>query len=243
VDPSIVCCPRCRGALEDDSDGLRCAACDARYGTVDGVPDLVIGAGALDEPRRGARLLHAIVANPQVYDLAQRGVGTAAVRRRIAPALAETAGETVLDVGGGTGALAALLHPTARYVWLDSDPRKLEGLTAHRHDAILANALKMAVRDDAVDAVVCSAVSHHVDDENLPRLFGEMRRIARRRLFFLDAVRSHSPVGTALWRLDRGAYARPAETLLAALEREFRVESVDRFTVLHRYVFVVASPR
>jgi SAM-dependent methyltransferase len=241
--PELLCCPRCRAEVAESGEGWRCAACGTDYGAVDGVADLVLDRAAVDPPRAGRRALHTFVARPGVYDLVQRAAGRDRILRRLAPALGGTVGETVLDVGAGTGTFAALLAPDARYVWVDADPRKLAGARQIGGEAVLGNALSLPVADGAVDAAICSALSHHLADDALARLVDEIARVVRGRVFFLDAVRSSSPAAAALWALDRGAHPRPEEVLLRALDRRFALEVVDRFSVLHRYVFVVGRVR
>src|SRR5258708_1511584 len=110
------------------------------------------------------RLLHAIVSRPAVYDAVQRFVGGALdkpVQDRIDQIHAES---TVLDLGGGNGALGDRLPPSCRYICLDPDIDKLRGFQARSPDgfALLANATKIPLREETVDAVVCKNVSHHL---------------------------------------------------------------------------------
>jgi SAM-dependent methyltransferase len=244
--PDVICCPKCRSALRLAADGSSsCTSCGAVYGSCDGIPDLVVGRGTVDAPRRGLGPLHRIAANARVYDLIQRAAGREHIKARIAPYLADTDQATVLDVGAGTGTLAQLLHGSARYVWLDSDPKKLRGFAAvaGEREAVLSNGLRMGIRSNSIDVALCSAVSHHLDDDALRELSSELKRVVRGRMLFLDAVRTPSPAARALWWLDRGSYPRTADHLLAALEADFLFDHVDRFSVLHDYVFAIAHPR
>jgi SAM-dependent methyltransferase/uncharacterized protein YbaR (Trm112 family) len=238
----LICCPVCRGELSPRGGGAsRCASCAAEYGAVAGIPNLVVGGGAFDEPRPGLGLLHRIVAHPAIYNAVQRAAGREKIRARVAPAFARTEGATVLDVGAGTASFAGLLAPDARYVWLDSDPQKLKGVTVDG-EAVLGNALQMGIRAQAVDLAVCVAVSHHLDDETVPQLFAELARVARR-LLFLEPVTASAAIGRALWRLDRGAYPRSLTALRELLLEHFEVEHEEHFAVLHEYLFVCARTK
>ncbi|MFZ2113854.1 MAG: class I SAM-dependent methyltransferase [Solirubrobacteraceae bacterium] len=183
--------------------------------------------------------------NPFVYDAAQALSGRRIAHRRLGQELASAGGETVLDVGAGTGSLARVLRPDAFYWALDNDPVKLRRLSAKVPDARLleCSALDIELPDKAVDWTVCVAVAHHMNDEELSVMFSELARVTRRRLVFLDPLASSGPgIASLLWRYDRGSYPRSAETLLAELGRRFEIDRVDRFRVFHRYVLCGGRP-
>jgi SAM-dependent methyltransferase len=183
--------------------------------------------------------------NPRVYDAIQVLAGRHLMHRRLRDAIASTADQTVLDVGAGTGSLARLLPPGAVYWALDNDPAKLHRLLAKVPDArcFEGSALEIDLPGGAVDWTVCVAVAHHLDDEELPRLFAELARVTRHRLVFLDSLwTSKGVVAKLLWRYDRGSHPRSADTLLLALGRHFDVERVERFRVFHEYVLCSGQP-
>lgn len=243
--PDIICCPRCRSELRLAADGSSaCTSCGSAYGAYDGIPDLVVGRGTVDAPRKGLRALHRIAANPRVYDLIQRIAGRERIKARISPCLADTEGKIVLDVGAGTGALASWLHETARYVWLDGDLEKLRGFApiAGEREAVLSNGLKMGIRSNSVDVALCSGLLHHLAEPELGELSSELNRVVRDWVLFLDPVQTRSLTGQALWRVDRGSHPRTVDHLLASLATDFVLDHVDRFSVLHDYLLVVARP-
>lgn len=187
------------------------------------------------------RTLHAAVAHPRVYDRVQRLVGAAQIASRIAPYLADAAGQSVLDAGAGTGSLRAIVPASATYLWLDNDRQKLAG-AAGPGLFVLGDATSIGLRDKSVDVGLCVAVSHHLTAVELPMLVAELARVVRRRIIFLDAVQSGG-VGGLLWRYDRGSYPRSAETLCAALAVGFEAEHMEMFAIYHRYVLWVGRPR
>ncbi len=148
----------------------------------------------------------------------------------------------VLDVGGGTGNLEALLPTSARYFWLDSDPEKLRGFRAKSQSpAILADATSIPLRRGAVDTAVSVAVSHHLSDGQLGRMLDELRRVATK-LFFLDAVITPRRVSRVLfWHYDQGRHPRTAGQLRSEIKARFAIERDEEFTVYHRYLLVTAS--
>jgi SAM-dependent methyltransferase len=183
--------------------------------------------------------------NPLVYDLIQVFAGRHVSDRRLRRAIASAGDQTVLDIGAGTGSLAGLLPAGAIYWALDNDPAKLSRLSSKVPDAhcLLRSALDTGLSDRAVEWTVCAAVAHHLDDDELPRLFSELARVTRYRLVFLDALStSKHNVARLLWRYDRGSHPRSAEALLSALGRYFEVERVEYFRVFHRYLLCSCRP-
>ena len=191
------------------------------------------------------RLAHRVAAHPAVYDAIQRTVGTPRTRELLRENLASADGKTVLDVGAGTGRFRDTLPPRAKYIWLDNDPEKLAGFKAKRPDdeTVLADATDLPLEDKSVDYAVCVAVAHHLPDAALPRLVGELARVTRERLLFMDPVRSDGAIPRLLWRFDRGTHPRSADELVAALGERFEVANVERYWKRHHYVFCMAAPK
>jgi uncharacterized protein YbaR (Trm112 family) len=229
----LLICTACRGELNERPDSLLCDSCGRTYPIRDGVPNLL-----KDKPTNGldvapgllGQAIGAVVRIPHAYDVVQRLAGADETLGRIRRALADSAGEVVLDVGAGTGAVEAALPAGARYLWLDADPQKLEGFRARSASpAILGNATNLPLADESVDWAVSVGVSHHLDDGELGLM-----------LDFVDAVRTPTPASRLLWRYDRGRHARPAVSLWRELDRRFDVVAAEEFRLLHRYLLVKA---
>jgi ubiquinone/menaquinone biosynthesis C-methylase UbiE len=183
---------------------------------------------------------------PIVYDAVQHALGWGPTLARLAPHFAALEGSTVLDVGSGTAAYASLLPRSARYICLDHDFGRLARLKSRHADArpVVSDATQMALRTHSVDAAVCIAVAHHLDDVELERLFSELARTVRKRLIFLDPL--HAPDRLAsrlLWSLDAGHHPRSEAALLEHLSASFIPQSRELYAIQHRYVLCVASPR
>ncbi len=187
----------------------------------------------------------ALVSRPLFYDAIQNLAGQAKVAARLRGALAGIGPiARVLDVGSADGGFAARLGVDP--VFVDFDPRPLIALRRRRPDSrpVAADATLLPFRDGAFDTVLCVAVAHHLDDEQLERAVSELGRVAHRSLVFLDALRDDDrSTSRWLWRLDRGRNPRTAGELRRALERRFRLASEEEFTVYHRYVIWVGAPR
>jgi ubiquinone/menaquinone biosynthesis C-methylase UbiE len=178
------------------------------------------------------------------YELIQRMVGVPRLMSMIRPYMERTAGSRVLDVGGGTGLWAQVLPASAEYACLDNDPEKLRGLKNRLPNArgFLGDALHMEFADQSWDYTMCSCVSHHLNNEQLPAIFKEMARVTRKELIFLDAVARDAWVSKLLWSADRGSHPRRRDAIVSAIAREFEIVETAQFQIRHEYVVCVARP-
>jgi uncharacterized protein YbaR (Trm112 family) len=240
----LLSCPSCRSALVESAEAFVCSRCGRSYPVVEGTPRLLLETRPYQEERApgpAGRALASVVANPLVYDCVQRLAGAHKICSRIRPLLEQTSGCVVLDVGAGTGNLEKLLPAAARYLWLDPDEHKLRGFRMKSTaPAILGDATRIPLTDSAVDWALCIGVSHHLDEAQFGTMLDELRRVVRDRLFFLDGVATPAIVSRILWRYDRGRHPRTAELLRKEIGRRFEVVVDEEFTVLHRYVLLVA---
>jgi ubiquinone/menaquinone biosynthesis C-methylase UbiE len=78
------------------------------------------------------------------------------------------------------------------YLCLDIDRVKLRGhVKKHRKGGtILSDATRAPVHSESADIVLCTAVSHHLQDEGLAQVISESRRILKRTgtYIFMDAI-------------------------------------------------------
>ncbi len=163
------------------------------------------------------------------YDLLNRvlSFGTDAGWRRRAIALARLGpGERGLDVGAGTGDLSIGLlrasDPTSAVVALDLAPamlavarsRLVRAGLGQRAIALVGNAESVPLPDASIDRVISGFTLRNVGD--LPRAFGEMRRVLRPggRIVLLEL--SHPP-NAAFGRLYRWYFERLAPRVATAL--------------------------
>ena len=192
------------------------------------------------------KLLHWIAAYPAAYNLIQRVLGVREGHRRMRPHLARAAGCTVLEVGAGTGGWAEILPPTARYLWLDNDPRKLSGFRARgtRAWAVLGDAARLCLRDKSVEWTLCIALSHHLTDDEFRKLLRSVATVSRRGIIFGDGLRTEGRMISRLaWKYDRGANPRTLEALRPCIEEFFDIEVEEQYTYLHTYWICQAKPR
>jgi ubiquinone/menaquinone biosynthesis C-methylase UbiE len=190
-----------------------------------------------------SRVAHAIVAKPLVYDAVQRLAGLDISLARLRPHLAEMAGHSVLDIGGGTGIFLPAFPADVSYIWLDIDQEKLNGFRARAGHlpALLGDGTRIGLADKSVDYGTCIAIAHHLTDTQLDQFVDEAARVVRKRIILLDPLDSDAWQSKLLWRYDRGSYPRTAERLQSAIARRFRIRQIETYAIYHRYALIVAD--
>lgn len=126
-----------------------------------------------------------------------------ALRRSVLPDIERGGARafTLLDVGAGTGellrevALAARSRgATAHLAGLELNERAAAGLLEESREfpnvmSVRGDALRLPFADGAFDYVMCSLFTHHFRDDACVRVFREMARVARRRVYCIDLHR------------------------------------------------------
>ena len=106
---------------------------------------------------------------------------------------------SVLDVGAGSGELLRVAsnwaHGTKRNLFavgLELNQRSAEAILEESNSAIHSvrgNALELPFCDGQFDYVICSLFTHHFVDGDVIKIFSEMKRVARQRVFVIDLHR------------------------------------------------------
>ena len=127
-----------------------------------------------------------------------RGEGFRRLRDRILELAAPAAGETVVDVGSGTGLLTLGLAERVDRVWaIDISASMGEYLRAKTVSAglenveiVTASAVSLPLVDGSADLVVSNYCFHHLDDAGKAQALAEVHRVLRPggRLVFGDMM-------------------------------------------------------
>lgn len=173
----LLVCPACQGPLAWHGPEALCAACGEAYPVVDGIPFMVAGA---ERARAGKGEFDAIA---HIYDRTlPQHVTEHYLDQREKFLSQRLAGSPVLDVGGGTGALARRLLARG-YEVLGADSslgmlRVYHSRTSTIPVGALAHALPFP--SESFQGVVSVALLHHIARPDVVRAsLGEMYRVLR----------------------------------------------------------------
>jgi SAM-dependent methyltransferase len=148
--------------------------------------------------RRGVEMLDDPAIPDDVREAAMRDVarsnqlfgGTRAVVRAFESVGATSRALLLLDVGTGTGDIAARLCCDITTIGLDLSESLLR-VARPRMDAVVAgSALALPLRDASADVVICSQLLHHFTDDDAVTLVRELDRVSRRWVVVSDIRRS-----------------------------------------------------
>ena len=108
---------------------------------------------------------------------------------------------SALDVGAGSGELLRVIarwardgKRTAHLTALELNNRSAQAVIEESRSfpeitAVRADALRLPFATDSFDYVICSLFTHHLAEEEIVTSLGEVRRVARRRIFIIDLHR------------------------------------------------------
>ena len=170
------------------SGRLRCPACGTGYPVVNGIPRLLPSSDAESAEVAAAKRRESVArdADASVYDATKSAYETEAESEALLGALQVGPGETVLDLGAGTGRLTLpLAGRGATVLALDISPRSLEmnrarcgsvsGAAVHH---IVADACYLPLRDGvAAKAASCQLLEHVPSDAERRRCIDEVHRV------------------------------------------------------------------
>jgi len=184
-----------------------------------------------------------ILERPWFYELSQRNILTAGMRRIVLALLrregANGAVERVVEVGCGTGLYLSALSPTV--FGTDLSVAYVRFLKGKGLRVFASDACALAIRSGSVGLVYCINVLHHLDDEAVRAVLGEMWRVCRPEgtLVVVDIVQppAHgNHLGRLLRWLDRGGFVRQCEHFKALIQAWADAVTEDVvFMDLHSY--------
>jgi len=184
-----------------------------------------------------------------------------ALRERFVEIAGLAPGETVLDVGCGTGALAVVaarrVGPTGRVHGVDASPEMIAQARAKAEKAgvdvafDVARAESLPVADASVDVVLSTLMLHHLPAVVRERFVGEIRRVLKPggRVLAVDFEPPAQKRGGLISRMHRHGHV-PLREIVALLERaglrldeQGAVRASDlQFALAHRPAPNVAAP-
>jgi ubiquinone/menaquinone biosynthesis C-methylase UbiE len=177
----------------------------------------------------------AVFERPWVYGFTQKlnSFTTSRIRELAKTNIPNSPRLTLLDIGCGIGSYRNVFD-AVDYTGVDINPSYIESARrAHPHGTkfLVMGAGRLEFPDGTFDAILSTAMTHHLDDESLASMVGEGLRVTREggALHVIDAI---LPVSRkALFKRwffmqDRGRNQRSLEEMTNILEKHARVTKV-----------------
>jgi SAM-dependent methyltransferase len=180
---------------------------------------------------------------PLLYELSQKNILTAGMRRIVLALLrregADGPGGRVVEVGCGTGLYLTAVGP--RVIGTDMSVSYARFLKDRGYRVFASDARALALQNGSASFLYCINVLHHLDDEAVRAVLGEMWRACRPggTLVVVDIVqppRRGNRLGRLLRWVDRGKYVRQGGQFKALVQAwAAAVTEEVAFTDLHSY--------
>lgn len=170
--------------------------------------------------------LHRLLSHPSVYDTFQSLLGGGSARRLIAAQyIRARSGDTVIDIGCGTGNMLTALPEGVRYHGFDLSPPYIEAARRrHRnHGDCQFHCADIATLDGhripGCDLAIAFGLLHHLDDAEATEFFRILypKLPPDGRIITIDNALIHGqhPIARELVRRDRGRNVRTPEGYLS----------------------------
>lgn len=173
-------------------------------------------------------LLYKILENPYVHNFVQNvlSIGRKRTIRYVEQSIIEYCKGRVLDIGCGTARYAHLFKN--RYIGIDINAKYICAETYKDRQFVCCNAVAMPFKNKAFDSIFSVGFFHHVDFNDVQKIFTEIVRISAPNavILIIDAFYPNNlfdVFGFILMKLDRGRYARKKEGFLRKMECYFDV--------------------
>ncbi|MFA5089611.1 MAG: class I SAM-dependent methyltransferase [Candidatus Omnitrophota bacterium] len=188
-------------------------------------------------------MLEKIGGNPYLFDFLQRLCNLGDLRRHVSSHLDAMPGESILDVGCGTGLYSTLAKGT--YVGVDLNEQYIKYAQSHYPDGqktfIVGDITKLGLDGQMFDKTLYLAVLHHFCEEDNLNILRNIAAVTRKMAVILDLTYPEKPTFMQRFFLavERGEYVRPLKEQIRIIEQVFRVGDVS--TVLNNSRFGLFS--
>src|SRR3982750_3571515 len=125
------------------------------------------------------KAIHKAASIGWIYDTVQFLAGARITRARLREYLKDCTGR-VLDLGGGTGSVGELLPAGCSYTCLDNEMPKLQRCEEKLPgSSLLADATRLPIHADTLDAVTCVFVTHHLTSDQIGVVLSEAAQVLK----------------------------------------------------------------
>jgi len=151
-----------------------------------------------------------------------------------------TEGDTVLDLGCGTGEFS-VFFPKKSYVGVDIDSKNIE-YAKENYDKkfLVADGKKLPFEDNVFSKVLVIGVFHHLSDADSQAVLKEIRRVLKPggKFLVMEDTKNKNPLTALLHYLDQGEFIRSSKNWYDMFSKEWKV--LQNFTFQNRICFYSA---
>lgn len=150
--------------------------------------------------------------------------------RRLPGILSLAKDKKVLDIGCGGGQFSTYI--SGYYVGFDSQESYIRYACRnypHRKFLVM-DARNTGFRNQEFDMVMVFSLMHHLPNEDLKQVLGEIDRVARKDVVFLDLIPQSDLLSKFFYSLYSGKHLRPLEGQLDMLRERFEVVEYSTFS-------------
>lgn len=155
--------------------------------------------------------------DPDIYNFIQKilYLGREPIKKYLLEVIKPQKGEAILDVGCGTGRYAVF---SEGYTGIDIDENRIEyGKKRHRGRFLVMDGTHLEFPDESFNYIFSIGVFHHINDVQINKVIGEMKRVCRKggKVLVIDPVFPSriNFIGYAILKLDQGKHARTFDEL------------------------------
>jgi len=197
------------------------------------------------------RTFSKIVSHPKIYKFQKALLRGEKLDARLEQAVGSVSARldsaTIINIGGGSATSRAMWPDSWKYISIDPDARVLSLENSEsKIERILGNAEEIPLPDNFADVVLMESVSHHLDESTWISSLTEINRVIKPNgyFIFLDGVWSPRRwISRIFWRLDAGWFPKTSNELEISIKTKFEVESVEKFTLIHECILIIANPK
>jgi len=172
-------------------------------------------------------MLNKLLGKPTIYNMSQSAasLGKDPIARWLRKMMRPGKEDFVLDIGCGTGKYSEVFQ--CNYFGIDISPEYIDyARKYYKGNFSVMDATCIEFSDKMFDYVMIVGVLHHLPDDKVAGIIGEINRICKRngRIIIMEPVYPTSKlnmVGYLLRRLDRGKYIRTPEQLVGMFSGTF----------------------
>jgi len=181
---------------------------------------------------KGAReLLDSIGSNPYFFNFLQKVCNLGDLKEEVSLRLKAEPGESILDVGCGTGLYSVLAK--GRYVGLDLNGSYIKyARTKYKSGNkkfIVEDVTRLSLGEEMFDKTLYIAMLHHFDEADNIKILNRISSVTKKMVLILDAALPDNPTAAQKFflKVERGQYVRPLNEQISIVRKVFDIKNVS----------------